>query len=78
MIRFPNKKTEISTEILTNTIWISSFLAMILALPALGLFLGIYLLVENLFVGAIVGFGCHFVLLAFSSKISKFLTKIMS
>lgn len=78
MIRFPKKKSKISTEIVTNTVWISTFLAMILSLPPLGLFLGIYFGTGNLIVGAIVGFGVHFFTLAFSSKISKFLTNIMS
>ena len=78
MIRFPKKKTKTSTEIVTKTIWISTFLAMILSLPPLGLFLGIYFLTGNLIIGAIVGFGVHFVLLVFSSKISKFLINIMS
>ncbi|MEK6907887.1 MAG: hypothetical protein AABX92_01275 [Thermoproteota archaeon] len=78
MIRFPKKKTKTSTEIVTKTIWISTFLAMILSLPPLGLFLGIYFLTGNLIIGAIVGFGVHFVILVFSSKISKFLINIMS
>lgn len=78
MIRFPKKKSKISTEIVTNTVWISTFLAMILSLPPLGLFLGIYFGTGNLIVGAIVGFGVHFVTLAFSSKISKFLINIMN
>ncbi len=78
MIRFPKKKTKTSTEIVTKTIWISTFLAMILSLPPLGLFLGIYFLTGNLIIGAIVGFGTHFVILVFSSKISKFLINIMS
>ena len=78
MIRFPNKKTKISAELVTNTIWISTFLAMILSLPPLGLFLGIYFGTGNLIIGAIVGFGVHFIILVFSSKISKFLTSIMS
>ena len=78
MIRFSNKKTKISTEIVTKTIWISTFLAMILSLPPLGLFLGIYFGTGNLIIGAIVGFGVHFIILVFSSKISKFLTSIMS
>jgi hypothetical protein len=51
---------------------------MILSLPPLGLFLGIYFGTGNLIVGAIVGFGVHFVTLAFSSKISKFLINIMN
>jgi len=78
MIKFPKKKTKTSTEIVTKTIWISTFLAMILSLPPLGLFLGIYFLTGNLIIGAIVGFGTHFVILVFSSKISKFLINIMS
>jgi hypothetical protein len=78
MIRFPKKKTKTSTEIVTKTIWISTFLAMILSLPPLGLFLGIYFLTGNLIIGAIVGFGVHFIILVFSSKISKFLINIMS
>jgi len=78
MIRFPKKKTGIITEIVTNTIWVSTFLAMILSLPPLGLFLGIYFLTGNIIVGAILGFGTHFIILAFSTKISKLLTKVMS
>jgi hypothetical protein len=78
MIRFPKKKIEISTEIATKTIWVSTFLAMILTLPPLGLFLGIYFLTGNIIVGAILGFGSHFIILAFSSKISKLLTDVMS
>ena len=78
MIKFPKKKTKTSTEIVTKTIWVSTFLAMILSLPPLGLFLGIYFLTGNLMIGAIVGFGTHFVILVFSSKISKFLINIMS
>jgi hypothetical protein len=78
MIKFPKKKTNISTEVITNTIWISAFLALILSIPPLCIFLGIYFLMGNLIVGAIVGFGVHFIILAFSNKISKFLTNIMS
>ena len=78
MIKIPKKKTKTSTEIVTKTIWVSTFLAMILSLPPLGLFLGIYFLTENLIIGVIVGFGTHFVILVFSSKISKFLINIMS
>jgi hypothetical protein len=78
LFKFPKKKNEITPEILAKTIWISTFMAMIFALPSLGLFLGIYFGTGNLIVAAVVGFGVHFVILAFSSRISKFLTKIMS
>lgn len=78
MIRFPKKKTDISTETVINTIWVSGFMAMIFSLPPLALFLGIYFGTGNMILGAVIGFGTHFVTLAFSAKISKFLTKIMS
>ena len=78
MFNFPKKKTEISTEVLVKFIWVSSFLAMIFAIPPLVLFLGIYFITGELIIGAIIGFGVHFVILAFSGKISKKITKIMS
>lgn len=78
MIRFPRKNRDISTETVINTIWVSSFLGMILALPPLGIFLGIYYGTGNLIIGAVLGFGIHFVTLAFAGKISKFLVRIMS
>jgi len=78
MFNFPKKKTEISTEVLVRFIWVSSFLAMIFAIPPLALFLGIYFLTGELIIGAIIGFGVHFVILAFSERISKIITKIMS
>ena len=63
---------------LTKFIWVSTFMAMIFALPSIGLFLGIYFGTGNLVLGAAVGFGVHFIILAFSSRISKFLTDVMS
>ncbi len=78
MIRFPKKKTDISTETVINTIWVSTFMGMIFALPPLGIFLGIYYGTGNLIIGAVLGFGTHFVTLALAGKISKFLVQIMS
>ncbi|MDH3619144.1 MAG: hypothetical protein OEM89_10565 [Nitrosopumilus sp.] len=78
MVNFPSKKKKISTEVIINTIWISTFLAMIFTIPALGIFLGIYYSTGNLVLGAVLGFSTHFVALAFSGRISKFLTKIMN
>lgn len=78
MIRIHRKKSDITTEALVNTIWVSTFLALILTIPALGIFLGIYFTTSNLVVGAVVGFGVHFVTLAFSDRISKKLTGILS
>ena len=78
MFNFKKKKTEISTELLIKFIWVSSFLAMIFAIPPLPVFLGIYFLTGELIMGAVIGFGLHFVILAFSGKISKVITKLMS
>lgn len=78
MIRINRKKSDISTEVFVNTVWVSTFLALILTIPALGIFLGIYFTTSNLVVGAVVGFGIHFVTLAFSDRISKKLTEILS
>lgn len=78
MIGFSNKKSNISSEVIFKMVWVSSFLAMIFALPPLGLFLGIYFLTGELIIGAVIGFGVHFVILAFSGRISKFVTKLVS
>jgi hypothetical protein len=78
LIRLHKKKQDITTETLVNTVWVSTFLALVLTIPALGMFLGIYFTTGNLLIGAIVGFGLHFVALAFSDRISKKLTAILS
>lgn len=78
MANSPSEKKKIPTEVIINTIWISTFLAMIFTIPALGIFLGIYYGTGNLVLGAVLGFSTHFVAFAFSGRISKFLTKIMS
>ncbi len=76
MSKNPSKKNETSIDILTN--WVSISMALIFALPSLGVFLGIYYGTGNLIIGAVLGFGVHFVTLAFSSRISKYLNKIMN
>jgi len=78
MVNFPSKKKKVPTEVIVNTIWISTFLAMIFTIPALGIFLGIFYGTGNLILGALLGFSVHFVALAFSGKISRFLVKIMN
>jgi hypothetical protein len=78
MVEPPSKKKKIPTKVIINTIWISTFLAMIFTLPSLGIFLGIYYNTGNLILGAVLGFGVHVVALIFSGKISKFLIKIMN
>jgi hypothetical protein len=52
--------------------WISTALALILILPSLGMFVGLYQVADlNIGIAAGMGFGIHFVLLALSRKVSK-------
>jgi len=76
MSKFPTKKNETSIDILTN--WVSISMALIFALPSLGIFLGIYYGTGNLIIGVVLGFGVNIVTLAFSGRISKYLDKIMN
>ncbi|MCH7561276.1 MAG: hypothetical protein IIC67_07945 [Thaumarchaeota archaeon] len=76
MSKSPSKENETSIDILTN--WVSIIMALIFALPSLGVFLGIYYGTGNLIIGAVLGFGVHFITLAFSGRISKYLDKIMN
>ncbi len=46
---------KMNTKILNGAIWISTVPAMIFALPALGIFLGIYYFTGNLITSAILG-----------------------
>jgi hypothetical protein len=76
MSKSPSKKSETSIDVLTN--WVSISMALIFALPSLGVFLGIYYGTGNLIIGATLGFGVHFLTLAFSGRISKRLNEIMN
>lgn len=76
MSKFPTKKNETSIDILTN--WVSISMALIFALPSLGIFLGIYYGTGNLIIGVVLGFGVNIVTLALSGRISKYLDKIMN
>lgn len=72
------KKQELTVGVIVNTVWVSTFLALILTIPSLVIFMGIYFSTGNILLGIVVGFGLHFVGLAYSEKISKGLLQIMS
>lgn len=78
MIDLRKNRKGVDSETFARMIWVSTFLALIFTLPALGIFFAIYFGTGNLVIGAITGFGTHFVTLAFAGKISKFLTKVVS
>ena len=74
---FASQRLEnVDPDVFMKGFWVSSALALILTLPSLGIFLGFWYNGANLFVGAVVGFGLHFVLLASSEKISSVLSRL--
>lgn len=78
MINLDKKMPDDKPVTLSRILWKSSILALIFTVPALVIFLGIYHGTGNLIVGAVVGFGIHFVTLAFSGRISKRLVRFQS
>ena len=78
MINLDKKDPNDKPVSFSTIMWKSSILAVIFAVPALGIFLGIYYSTGDLLVGAVLGFGVHFATLAFSGRISKWLVKIQS
>lgn len=76
-LRFPGQSYEnITPELLTKSIWVSTALAMIFALPPIATFTGLYQNGVNISVAAGIGFGLHFAILAFSKKISSALATL--
>jgi hypothetical protein len=76
-LKFPGQSYEnITPELLTKSMWVSTALAMIFALPPLLTFIGLYQSGVNIGVAAGIGFGIHFATLAFSKKISSALSTL--
>lgn len=59
-----------------KTLWLSTAMALILVLPALGIFITINSKTDDILGASLVGFGVHFVILAFSVRICSFLEKL--
>ena len=70
-----SKKNFLTYAVLVNTLWVSTILALILTLPSVGIFLYVFLETGSWLTGALLAFGIHFVILAFSERISNFLLK---
>lgn len=76
-VKFQSQRLEnLPSDILVKGTWISTAMALILTLPALGLFIGLYEAGTNIGISAGIGFGLHFVLLAFSTRISKAISSL--
>jgi hypothetical protein len=59
-----------------KSMWVSTAIALILTLPALGIFLGLLHLTNNMILGSMIGFATHFCLLAFSPRTSEALMSL--
>ena len=74
---FASQRLEnVDPDVIVKGFWVSTALALILTLPSLGIFLGFYYSGASLIVGAVIGFGLHFALLAASEKISSILSRL--
>jgi Mg/Co/Ni transporter MgtE len=74
---FASQRTDnITPDVLVKSFWVSTALALILALPALGVFIAVFQSSGNMLIGSIVGFCIHFVILSKSEKISTALTSL--
>ncbi len=72
---FSSRRLEnVSPDTLMKSFWVSSALALIMALPPLGIFLAFYYNGGNILAGTIIGFGVHYVLLAVSERVSNALS----
>jgi|TARA_B100001750_G_scaffold188908_1_gene158677 hypothetical protein len=66
-----------SIDFLALGFWVSSIVAAILAVPAIGVFVYIYTVFDNILIGGVLAFVVHFVLLMKSDRISSFLTELI-
>jgi hypothetical protein len=74
---FASQRIEnVDPDVIVKSFWVSSALAMLLTLPSLGIFLGFFYNGGNLMLGAVIGFGLHFVILAFSERITNMLSRL--
>jgi len=77
-LRFQHQRLDqLPPDILIKGSWVSMAMALILTLPSLGLFMMFHEIVGlNIAISASISFGIHFVLLAFSRRISKAISSL--
>jgi heme/copper-type cytochrome/quinol oxidase subunit 4 len=77
-ILFNSQRLEnITPGILVKSFWVSTVLAVILTLLALGVFIAVSQNSGNILIGSVIGFGLHFLLLSASGRISSALSSIL-
>jgi hypothetical protein len=72
-LKFQSQRLEqLPADILIKGGWVSTAMALIMTLPPLAIFIGLYQMADvNIGIAAGLGFGIHFATLAFSRRISK-------
>jgi hypothetical protein len=73
---FRDRYSSITPELIVKGAWVSTALALIMAIPGLLTFVGIYYSVGGVILGAVAGFGLHFVTMAFSPRIGQVLERL--
>ena len=75
--RVMNPYKDAQMDFLTVGFWVSSALAATLAIPAITLFVFVYVTFDNILAGIFLAFGIHFSLLSISERISRFLIRMI-
>ena len=68
---------DVKVDFLAVGFWVSSILAAILTVPSIVVFVYFFGILDNILVGAVLAFGIHFALFAFSDRITIFLTNVI-
>jgi hypothetical protein len=69
-------RRNISPDDLIKSFWISTAMALVLVLPPLAILVGINHSIGDILIASLVGFGVHFVILAFSVRICSQLERL--
>jgi hypothetical protein len=76
-LKFESQRIDkLPPDIVIKGTWVSTAIALILTIPALGLFVGLYQLGVNIGVSTGIGFGLHFALLALSGSQTQYLRSL--
>jgi hypothetical protein len=70
------RNDSVTPDIIMKSFWVSTSLALILTIPPLTIFMAIFHQSDNLLMGAVIGFGIHFMLFSLSGRISSFITSL--
>jgi len=66
----------VSADDIIKSFWLSTAMALVLVLPPLAIFLGINHSTEDILIASLIGFGVHYVSLAFSVRICSQLERL--